>query len=201
VDNARSAVATYTGLKAPQRRHKADLAAHSLRLAKLDSVYRAWQLDPRFEHADPLDVEDLLALLAVVPFDGLLHKRTVFLNPVFDDSALLGGADADLIAGDLLADVKTTKRGELQAGTLDQLLGYFFLARRHRQAHPNFSEVKRLGVYFSRHGPPLGSGRDHLDRPPAVHGDRKVVFREGDRTEGGSAGGGRRPAASHKPGR
>ena len=47
-------------LKTPNRVALAELAAHAIRLAKLDDVYRALDLDPTFEEADPEDVEDLL---------------------------------------------------------------------------------------------------------------------------------------------
>ena len=55
-------------------------------------------------------MEDLLSMLEIVPFGSLLHKKTVLLNPTFEESSVLvGGADADLIAGDLLIDFKVTK--------------------------------------------------------------------------------------------
>lgn len=115
-------------------------------------VVRALVLDPSFEVADPEDVEDLLALLAVVPFDALLHDKILLLNPSFGEvSKLVGGADTDLINGDLLVDFKTIKSGAMNARDLDQLLGYFFLARRYRQVNPSFPEIKRLALYFCRH--------------------------------------------------
>jgi hypothetical protein len=42
--------------------------------------------------------------------------------------------------------------GEMQAVDLDQLLGYFLLARHERLVNPAFPEVRRLGLYFCRHG-------------------------------------------------
>jgi hypothetical protein len=75
------------------------------------------------------------------------------LNPPFGEaSGLVGGADADLIAGDPLADVKVTKKGEVQGVYLDQLLGYLLLARRCAAEDVTFPTVKRLGIYFARHG-------------------------------------------------
>jgi hypothetical protein len=150
---AQAAVAAYTKNRSPMPSEQAELAGHAIRLAKLDSLYRAGQLDPGFEDADPADVQDLLALLAIVPFDHLLHDKILHLNPTFGGSSLLvGGADADLITGDLLVDLKTTKAGEMQAVDLDQLLGYFLLARHERLVDPAFPEVRRLGLYFCRHG-------------------------------------------------
>jgi hypothetical protein len=140
-------------LRRPNRATQADLAAHAIRLAYLDVVIRAGRLDPSFEVADPADVEDLLALLAVVPFADLLHDKILHLNPTFGEaSELVGGADTDLISGAMLVDFKTTKKNQIQPDHLDQLFGYLLLARHHRQTDPTFPEIKRLSLYFCRHG-------------------------------------------------
>src|SRR5262249_48947032 len=131
VERAKSMVTTYRENREPSRTTLADLAAHALRLAKLDDVVRGGRVDSTFEMAAPEDVEELLALLAIVPFDALLHEKVMLLNPTFGDSSrLLGGADADLVAGDMLIDFKTTKTGDITPEYLDQLLGYFMLARK-----------------------------------------------------------------------
>ena len=75
------------------------------------------------------------------------------LNPNFKDASLLvGGADTDLIAGNLLVDFKTTKKGEMGVRDLDQLLGYLLLARKQCQSDPGCPAIERLGLYFCRHG-------------------------------------------------
>jgi hypothetical protein len=110
-------------------------------------------LDPRFEQVYGEDVEDLLSMMEIVPFDLLLPGNTVLLNPTFEESSqLVGGADADLISGNLLVEFKVTKKGEMNVKDLDQLLGYFLLARHHRRANVNFPEIKRAALYFCRHG-------------------------------------------------
>ncbi|MEE9174326.1 MAG: hypothetical protein V3U30_05055 [Thermoplasmata archaeon] len=129
------------------------LAVHALRLAGIDPVYRAGVIAEDFDGAHPGDVEDLIRLLDVVPWEQLGHPETLLLNPTFGRaSGLVGGADADLISGDLLIDVKTTKRCVVDRRTLHQLLGYFLLTRLARREEPSFSEVSALGVYLSRHG-------------------------------------------------
>lgn len=153
VGDAKAAVATYVESKGPHATMPAELAAHAIRLAKLDAVYRAGYFDPRFEEANSEDVQDLLDLLTIVPFDSLRHTKVLFLNPDFRDSSrLVGGADADLITGDLLVDFKTTKKGEIQGQYLDQLLGYYLLARNQRRMDPTFPVLNRLGLYYCRHG-------------------------------------------------
>lgn len=153
IAEAKAAVATYVKNKAPTRAERTDLAAHAIRLAKLDSVRRGRLLDPQFEEADPEDVQDLLDLIAIVPFDALLHKEVLLLNPTFGDSSrIVGGADADLIVGNLLVDCKTTKKSEMQVRDLDQLLGYYLLARNQRRTDSTFPAIDRLGLYYCRHG-------------------------------------------------
>ncbi len=153
LENAKAALAGYLKTEAPSSTQRAELAAHAIRLAKLDEVFRSLRfLDPKFEASEPDDVADLLAMLAIVPFDALLHKRIMLLNPTFGESSqLVGGADADLIAGDLLVDFKVTKKPQMSSDDLDQLLGYYLLARNHRCLDPTFPEIMRAAFYFCRH--------------------------------------------------
>jgi hypothetical protein len=153
VQNAKTALDTHLKTKAPKRAELAQLAAHAIRLAKLDEVVRALcPLDPRFETADPEDVEDLLAMLAIVPFELLLEPQVVLLNPDFREaSELVGGADADLITGDVLVDFKVTKEGAVAARDLDQLLAYYLLARYQRRRDCTYPEIGRTALYFCRH--------------------------------------------------
>ena len=153
VENAKSAYAAYLKNTSPMRTEQEELARHAIRLAKLDDLPAAFRIDSTFEEAAEEDVEDVLALLAIVPFNALLHDKAMFLNPVFGQtSQLVGGADADLIVGDMLVDFKTTKSNTMAVQDLDQLLGYYLLARRQRQADPTFPAINRLALYFCRHG-------------------------------------------------
>lgn len=150
---AKAAVAAYAATKTPDKNSHAKLASYAIRLAKLDPVFRAGRLAPDFRSADPADIEDLMELLTVVPFDEIVHPTIMRLNPNFGTtSPLVGGADTDLIAGDLMVDFKTTKIGETNTDNLDQLFGYFLLARKERSVNPTFPEIKRVGLYFCRHG-------------------------------------------------
>jgi hypothetical protein len=40
----------------------------------------------------------------------------------------------------------------MDAASLDQLLGYYLLARHHRRSEPTFPVINRLAFYFCRHG-------------------------------------------------
>jgi hypothetical protein len=153
VKKAKVAIGAYVTMKEADRSVQADLAGYAIGLAKLDEMCRARQFNPDFEEAAPEDVEDLLALLAIVPFDALIHDQILLLNPSFKQtSELVIGADADLITGDMLVDFKTTKADEMTVDNLDQLLGYFLLARRQREVDSTFPAINRLALYFCRHG-------------------------------------------------
>jgi hypothetical protein len=129
------------------------LAAHALRLAAIDSVRRAGKLDPDFDQVDTEGVADLVALWAMVPWDELIRPGPVFLNPTFRyGSARLGGADADLVSGDTLIDFKVVRRNLQASADVDQLLGYFLVAREEARCDPGFPAIARLGWYLARHG-------------------------------------------------
>ncbi len=149
--NAKEAVDTHCQQPTPMR---ADiLAAHAIRLAKLDLVMRTRDLVPDFEETDPDDIQDLINLLAVTPFTDLLHEKCLLLNPTFGEVArAVGGADADLIVGDMLVDIKTTKNDTIKTEYLNQLLGYFLLARKQRAIDPTLPIINRIGIYYSRFG-------------------------------------------------
>jgi hypothetical protein len=154
LNEARFAAADHALTASPGPDAVAALAAHALRLARLGLIFRAGIFDARLTEAAPEDVEDLMALLAVVPFERLLPRGAarVLLNPMFGEAGeSVGGADADLIASDMLVDLKTTKVSVIRTEHLDQLLGYFMLARRARRTDRRFPIVRHAALYFARH--------------------------------------------------
>ncbi len=153
IESAKSAIQSYVSTASPTPEFQAELASHSLRLAKLDEFYRSGKLDSNFRDVDSRDVDDLLAILSIVPFESFLDDKLLLLNPHFAESSLLvGGADADLIVGNMLVDLKTTKQNEMRTKDLDQLLGYLILARNQREINPEFPVIDKLALYFCRHG-------------------------------------------------
>jgi hypothetical protein len=153
IDRAKLAVVEYCRCGQATEPEWKMLAAHAVCLAKLEMFYRSTRFDPTFERSEPQDVQELVEMLSIVPFESLVHNETMLLNPLFGDASLLvGGADADLVTGSTLVDFKVTKSQVMETRALDQLLGYFFLARRHRQVNARFPEIDRLGLYYCRHG-------------------------------------------------
>ncbi len=155
VDDAQAAVARHSKTTDPDRAQLSALAAHAIRLAKLDIVVRAGTLDPNFDGgASAADVADLLAMLDIVPWDSLVGgDEVLILNPTFGSSSeIVGGADGDLIAGGLLVDFKTTRNDAISVTDIDQLLGYFLLSRHERKTDPSFPDIRCVGLYYARRG-------------------------------------------------
>ena len=81
------------------------------------------------------------------------------LNPVFEGSADVGGADADLIIGQTLLEIKTVKYWMIESqSALRQLLGYVLLD------YSDEYKIKRIGMYMTRQGVMLRWDLDTLIR-------------------------------------
>jgi hypothetical protein len=92
----------------------------------------------------------MLALLR--PEDFRANTRCV-LNPTFGSaSALVGGADADLIIDDTLIDIKSGKHLELSREIFNQIVGYYVLSCIGGIDNCPSGEINYVAVYFSRHG-------------------------------------------------
>jgi hypothetical protein len=130
-----------------------DLISSTLQLAKLDVIYRARRIDPNLQHVEPADIEDIKALINLVKWTQFKTEGVVVLNPTFGlGSVKVREADADLVIDDLLIDIKTTKNFKLEQDNFNQLMGYYTLSKIDAiDGAPPGHEIKRLGIYFSRH--------------------------------------------------
>ena len=152
LDAAKADFESYVKNPNPSAATRAIVAAHAIRLAKLDVICRAGYMDPAMDVADPGDVQDILQLLAVAPYSKLAHPTTMYLNPTFGHySLVVGGADCDLISGDALIDIKVTKKDNIDARYVRQLVSYIILARGARKEDTTFPDIRSIGVYFARH--------------------------------------------------
>jgi hypothetical protein len=151
IEASRAAVAAYTANATPTDEHRASIVQHALRLARIDTYFRAGYVDQEPERVDARDVQDVLALIDATPLETLGSSELLCLNPSFGKaSARVGGADADLISGDLLVDLKTATNPSPR-GDLRQLVAYLFLARAARREDNSFPEIRRLAIYYARH--------------------------------------------------
>lgn len=129
----------------------------TLRLSRLDLIVRT--------SADSLDdvgglggwreedLQDLRQLYEAIPSGCFQARKRCLLNPTFGKaSALVGGADADLLIDDLLVDIKTVEGAVFNRKMFNQLLGYYTLhiidGIGSLDSKPT---IRRISVYFSRH--------------------------------------------------
>lgn len=170
VRDAHRFVESYSGRARVSRALKARLAMHALRLAALDPLFRAGQI---FEvNLDPpaSTVDEVVALLDAATKENLVSLGPPILNPNFGlASAMVGGADADMVLGDTLIEIKTVKDVLVEREYVRQLLGYVLLARRARRLGADLPPIARFGIYFSRHAyfvqlPPTLGGEVALER-------------------------------------
>jgi hypothetical protein len=136
-------------------------------MAWFEEVYRTGRLWPGTPLGDAGPGFTVKDLLAAVPADavedlvaqteiasGALHKpraacppAQVHAGPDFAGSPDVGGADADLIVGGLLIDIKgTAAPSRLRKPEFYQLLGYVLLD------YDDEYRIDRLGFYLSRFG-------------------------------------------------
>lgn len=152
VSEAERFVKRYTTMSKPRIADLRKLAAYSLRLARLDILGRGISFESDFVNVDPAERDDVVDLLRAIPWEAFGEPESLLLNPTFGTlSAQVGGADADVVWGSMLLELKTGIDPTEHNAALRQTLGYLLLARAARAAGEDFPEVRRVGVYCARH--------------------------------------------------
>lgn len=137
------------------------LIVSSIRLAQVDPIVRNPSILTKTPlmlsgNINSLLIRELRGLLQVASkeFDTkLLSGRSCYLNPNFGEASIeIGGADADLIIGDTLIDIKTTKHAEVTDQNYNQLLCYYTLSKLGKINNEYDVPITNLGIYFSRYG-------------------------------------------------
>lgn len=156
VDAARDFVDNrYVDLTNPSASDLEQLAEHAVLLARLDEVYRSGQMA---NHEGPVpeeDITEITGLLEHASVDEILELSdgSIRLNPTFGEFSMgVGGADADIILGSTLLEIKTTKNPSVGKRELRQLIGYKLLSDEHAENSGNGQRITRIGIYFARQG-------------------------------------------------
>lgn len=119
-------------------------------LGRLEQIARSGRQpagDDRLDDVPNETIDEMVELLNlfVEHFSSELAGPS-YMNPTFEGSRLVGGADADMIVTGTLIDLKTTDGQVAPAWWLRQLLGYALL---------DFSDtyaIDSIGFYFARQG-------------------------------------------------
>jgi hypothetical protein len=146
LSEARDSHAHFLRSADPHPEFRASMAAHALRLGRLDAAVRAGYVDARMAEADPGDVADLLAMLDAVPWDALGGAASLDLQPRFGETEDAPGAD--LLADGRLVLVRAPKTARLDPQDARRLVVLLILARAARGP----DAVREVGIYFARHG-------------------------------------------------
>jgi hypothetical protein len=141
-------------LKSNQTRPTPAVIEAAVWLASFDTVFRAGILDVKLPtRVPPLLVRDLQKMLSLIPEELFRAKKRCILNPTFGrGSALVGGADGDLIIDDTLIDIKTTKHLTFEREFFNQLIGYCVLSCIGGIDHCRSGKIKHVAIYYARYG-------------------------------------------------
>ncbi len=147
-------------IRSPEQ--EAELCRHCYALALYEQHFRAvptpeWPLmrlgadatlAQVLELCSPSSLGDLMAMVLIYLEcdDPVLSQSPTVLNPTFAGSIELGGADADLILGNTLIDIKTTKKGKPNRPQYWQIVGYALAD------YTDEYSIDRLGFYYARYG-------------------------------------------------
>ena len=120
------------------------------RTARLNGILATNQFNDAkslIDIAEPHWVDDLREL-SYYFYDNFNHlfSLSFVLNPGFDGSKDIGGADADMIVDGTLIDIKTIIKQEINPDWLRQILGYTLLD------YSNRYQINGIGLYMSRQG-------------------------------------------------
>ena len=133
-----------------------DLNRYCFLLALLEDIVRpvSWLESPLYgsieellDFAEPHVLSDMRELSWTF-YDNYSHllPRPHTLNPTFEGSRDVGGADADLIVDGTLIEMKTTIKSEIKTDGLLQLLGYALLD------YPDEYGLDAIALYMARQG-------------------------------------------------
>jgi hypothetical protein len=98
------------------------------------------------------DVDEVTACLEICPWDLFDSEGALLLGPDFGDYARrVMGADADVIAGERLVEIKCVDTASVGIEYLRQLFGYFLLSELVADDHGPRARIEELCLYFARH--------------------------------------------------
>ncbi len=130
-----------------------DFIEATIKFARMDTIFRAGIYDDIEKKVDTLDIADMRALYNLIPEELKKSLEPMLLDPTFGEASMkVGGADVDLIIGNTMIDIKTTKEMKLDEYLWSQIAGYLVLADEAHRNEGTLPNIENLGLYFSRYG-------------------------------------------------
>lgn len=130
-----------------------DVIRDAIVLGQMEQYYRSGVGDiPALLHTSYEDIHDLQALIEATQehYQRFQATRGIVCNPYFGEaiSALVDGADGDLIIDNTLIDIKTESDFRWKIGQSRQLIAYWILSC----LSPGFTpEIKQLAIWNPRY--------------------------------------------------
>lgn len=156
--------------KNPNSENLRKLVEMCFRLSHLDSVYREYRLpsgpvpkEKLMPSPQDSEMDEVISLLSkstkFIDSARFAQSKFIELNPSFGKySAILGGADADIITSTSLIDLKTFLSMKIGNYELAQIVGYYMLLQMSienplnfpEHSSPKFPTVNEIGMFFPR---------------------------------------------------
>jgi len=156
VHATRIVVNHYQKIRKADAYQKLQIVEHALRLARVEIMYR-WGsgiADHLSATPTPDEIEDTLSMLRVVPWDEIsnLGEGPILPGPTFGRAGgMVGGADADLIVGDALVDISTSKKNAFDTERFNNVIAYYIIALVARALGEDLPVINKLCTYHARH--------------------------------------------------
>jgi hypothetical protein len=129
------------------------LLMSAIELGRLDPIYRSargMELIGAPIHDEFIEELKLL-LCSLRPTDWRRQGRCL-LNPTFGDaSRAVGGADCDVILGNTIIDLKTSKKFEVSSEDYLQIIGYCLLHDIAAKTGSSRSKIDSLAIFYARY--------------------------------------------------
>lgn len=129
-----------------------ETAGAAMVLARFEIFYRSHQAKALETPTAEEEINELIALFEVVPWDRFEPKTRLVLNPAFGEgSSTLGGADADIVLDHAVLEIKTVNHVKVGIAAIRQAVCYALLANRYgldEETSP--ADITSIGFYLSR---------------------------------------------------
>ena len=145
---------------------------YSIKLARLDLLFRDGKFDKNWHHKDidKNDAKELQQLHDLWKESFTLPRGKVLFNPYLKKSPLIGGADADLIVGKQIIDWKVVNSPKKNLEkNLAQIAGYSLLSIFEKKP------IYNCTLYFARHGVPFTSSLKKLLNIPVLDAAHEFI--------------------------
>ena len=120
---------------------------------KCNRFYTFLEIIGRSRYYEISDIMDIISLITLVNDKLFITEQKCFICPSFGETSIKLGAQADLIIGNTLIDIKTTVYLNVNREYFNQLICYYILSLIGGvNENPQEKPIENIGIYFARYG-------------------------------------------------